>query len=580
MIQAKRFTWREFWALSRPYWFSDERWSARGLLALIVGLNLGQVYLSVVFNEWNNLFYNALQEYNQPEYFHQLLRFCVIAAIYIVTLVYAFYLNQMLQIRWRRWLTEHYLQRWLAHRAYYHLQLEGFGTDNPDQRISEDLAQFVQFTLDIGLGLLNSAVTLVSFLTILWALSGALSFTVFGTTIDIPGYMLWAALVYAVAGTWLTHVIGRPLIGLNFNQQRFEADFRFAMVRLRENAEAVALYGGEEREHDGFTRRFAFVFQNWWALMGRQKTVYWLRYGYQQVAVVFPFVVAAPRYFGKTIQLGGLMQIASAFGQVQSSLSFFVDSYTAIARWRAVVERLITFERAVREANLVGQGSAIALQSSADASLHVSTLELQLPNGAPLVAEAAMDVAAGETVLISGPSGSGKSTLFRALAGIWPFGRGVVKVPKDAKVMFLPQKPYMPLGTLGEALSYPEPAAQSSEADKRRALADCGLEHLAERLDEEQNWGQVLSPGEQQRVAFARVLLKRPDWVFLDEATAALDEPLEQALYAKLHERLPRITVVSIGHRPGVAQYHGRRLALHPASGGARLDPVSAAAVL
>jgi len=571
MTDKKRFPWRDFWALTRPYWSSEERWSARGLLAAIIGLNLAAVYLNVVFNEWNNLFYTALQDLDEPAYLHQLFRFSWLAALFIIVAVYRLYLNQMLQIRWRSWLTERFVTRWLDHHAYFRLQLTGSGTDNPDQRIAQDLALFVQLTLGLTLGLLSAVVTLASFLTILWTLSGPLDFVLFGQQISIPGYMLWTAVIYALCGTWLINRIGLPLVGLNFNQQRFEADFRFSLVRFRENAEAVALYGGEAREQDNFRRTFVPVIKNWWALMRRQKALTWWTSGYGQLAIIFPFVVAAPRYFSKAITLGGMMQIASAFGQVQDALSFIITSYSNIAEWRAVVDRLVTFHHAMHAAIAADEARAIARDAGRPAALDVEGLDLQLPDGKPLIAQASMTVSAGEALLISGPSGSGKSTLFRALAGLWPFGSGRIGLPANAKLMFLPQKPYMPQGSFAEALSYPEPASDSSDEAKRQALLDCGLDQFADRLADVQNWGQSLSPGEQQRVAFARVLLKRPDWVFLDEATASLDTTLEQALYTRLRQRLPNLTIVSIGHRPGIADYHDRRLELLSGPDGAHL---------
>lgn len=572
MTDKKRFPWRDFWALTRPYWSSEERWSARGLLAAIIGLNLAAVYLNVVFNEWNNLFYTALQDLNESAALHQLFRFSWLAALFIMVAVYRLYLNQMLQIRWRRWLTERFVTRWLDHHAYFRLQLTGANTDNPDQRIAQDLALFVQLTLGLTLGLLSSVVTLASFLTILWVLSGPFTFALFGHSLSIPGYMLWAAILYAMVGTWLINRIGLPLVGLNFNQQRFEADFRFSLVRFRENAEAVALYGGEAREHDNFRKTFLPVIQNWWALMRRQKTLTWWTSGYNQIAIIFPFVVAAPRYFSKAITLGGLMQIASAFGQVQDALSFIITSYSSIAEWRAVVDRLVTFHHAMHTAIAADEARAITVTPGRPEALEIEGLDLQLPGGQPLVARTSLTIAAGDAVLISGSSGSGKSTLFRALAGLWPFGSGHIHVPAGAKLMFLPQKPYMPQGSFAETLSYPEPASESSDEIKRQALIDCGLEPFAGRLQEEQNWALTLSPGEQQRVAFARILLKRPDWVFLDEATSSLDTPMEQALYTRLRQRLPDLTIVSIAHRPGIADYHDRKLEMRPGPDGARLE--------
>ena len=564
---GRHFSWRELWDLVRPYWFGSDRWAGRGLLALVVGLNLGMVYLNVLFNQWNNSFYTALQKLDYPAFTHQLLRFCMLAAFYIAAAVYQLYLNQALQIRWREWLTKHYLDHWLSHHAYYRLQLDGL-TDNPDQRISDDLRSFVGLTLSLSLGLLSSVVTLASFCAILWTLSGALHFPLFGHAISIPGYMVWAALVYAIVGSWLTHWIGRPLIGLNFNQQRYEADFRYSLVRLRENAEAVALYGGEAHERGTFVDRFSYVVGNWWALIRRQKKLTWFTAGYSQAAVVFPFLVAAPRYFSKSIELGGLMQTASAFGQVQGALSYLVGAYTDIADWRSIVDRLIGFKMAVEGYAAAPGATAITLEPGSAAGLAVEDLALNLPDGSALMAPAAFRIEPGEQVLISGPSGSGKSTLFRALSGIWPFGRGRIRLPAQARVMFLPQKPYMPLGTLAAALAYPDEPSASEDGDKAAALVDCGLASLVPRLQETENWGQALSPGEQQRLAFARVLLKKPDWLFLDEATASLDEPMERMLYGILQRRLPRLTLVSIGHRAGLAAFHNHRMSVEPSADG------------
>jgi vitamin B12/bleomycin/antimicrobial peptide transport system ATP-binding/permease protein len=389
--------------------------------------------------------------------------------------------------------------------------------------------------------------------------------------------MLWVAVIYAIAATWIVNRVGRPLVGLNFSQQRYEADFRFSLIRFRENVEAVALYGGEARERDTFRGRFTYLVANWWAIMRRQKRLTWWTAGYSQAAVVFPYIVMAPNYFAQHIELGIMSQTVDAFAQVQQALSFIVNAYIDIAQWRSVVERLVTFHHAMHAAIDANAAKQIEIVPAATAVLEVDDLHVDLPDGKPLIDRGVLQVKAGEAVLIAGPSGSGKSTLFRAIAGIWPFGKGRVRTPAGAKVMFLPQKPYMPLGTLGECLSYPEPAAATTDADKRHALIDCGLEHFVARLTEEQNWGQVLSLGEQQRVAFARILLKKPDWVFLDEATASVDEPLERALYARLKERLPALTIVSISHRDGLSDYHPRRVKLEPGPAGAHLEPSIAA---
>jgi vitamin B12/bleomycin/antimicrobial peptide transport system ATP-binding/permease protein len=567
--QTKKFL-PQLWALTKPYWFSEERWAARGLLAIIVALNLGLVYINVQINLWNNDFYNTLQNMDKDGFFYQLGKFGILAAAYIVVAVYQLYLNQMLQIRWRRWLTGRYLADWIGERAYYRLQLTDRGTDNPDQRIADDLREFCEKTLLLTLGLMSSIVTLFSFLAILWTLSGTLSFALNGTQIDIPGYMVWVALVYAIVGTVWTHYIGKPLIALNFDQQKYEANFRFSLVRFRENAESIALYSGEKDELRAFNARFSDVVANWWAIMRRQKKLTWLRAGYNQIAIIFPFVVAAPRYFSGSIQLGGLMQTASAFGQVQDALSWFVTAYTQLAEWKATVDRLITFRAATARAHEQAHtGSGVTATPHDEGTYAASGVTLDLPTGEALLAPFNVEFRPGESVLITGPSGSGKSTLFRAFAGIWPFGRGMVFQPRLASTLFLPQKPYLTIGTLREQLCYPAASGAFTDDELRAALVDCRLDHLTGRLDEEQHWAQILSGGEQQRVAFSRALLHRPQWLFMDEATSALDEATEAMLYKLLQEKLSNTTIVSIGHRASLRQYHGRRLEINKPEAGA-----------
>ena len=549
---------RDLWTLTRPYWFSEDRWAGRGLLAIIVAMNLGMVYLNVLFNEWYKLFYDALQKHDVAAFWHQFGRFGILAVMFIVVAVYQVYLRQMLQIRWRQWLTGRYLEGWMGGQTYYRMQLIGDGTDNPDQRISQDLALFVQQTLSLSLGFLSSVVTLVSFVGILWVISGPLTVPIGGTSITIPGYMVWAALIYAVGGTWLTHVIGRPLVRLNYDQQRYEADFRFGLARLRENTEGVALYGGEEREQGILRHHFGFVVKNWWGIMKRQKSLTWFTSFYGQLAVVFPFLVASPRYFSGAIQLGGLMQISSAFGQVQGALSWFVDAYTNLAEWKATVERLTGFEAAMANARTETRRAGIAREPAAAPAVELQNVALALPQGDTLLGGADIRLQPGESVLVTGPSGSGKSTLFRALAGIWPFGHGTIRIPKDARALFLPQKPYLPLGNLRTVVCYP--GEMQGDDAIRDALGTVGLAYLGHRLDEVQSWSMQLSPGEQQRLAVARALLYRPDWLFLDEATSAVDEAVEASLYRTLREKLPQTTLVSIGHRSTLAGFHDRHL--------------------
>jgi len=552
---------RDFWTLAAPYWSSDERWKARGLLFVVISISLFQVYLLVQLNTWNRDFFDALQQLDYDAFLRLCLRFAVLAGIFIAAAVYGLYLQQMLQIRWRRWLTERYVGDWLADRAYYRMRLRDTGTDNPDQRIADDLRLFVDQSLTLSLGLLSQVVRLASFVAILWGLSGAFAFTVGGVSLAVPGFMVWAALGYSILGTWLTHWIGKPLPRLNFNQQRYEADFRFSLVRVRESAEGIALYRGEGDEARRLSDRFGDVWRNWWEIMRRQKRLRTFTVGFDQAAVLFPYLAAAPRYFAKEITFGGLTQTANAFGRVQDALSFFVGAYIELADWKATVDRLITFREALAGMRAEAQdGGAIQVESHDGDGVLLQDLTLSLPGGETLLHGIDAKLAAGEPVLVTGPSGSGKSTLFRALAGIWPFGGGRIDRPDTAQCLFLPQKSYLPIGSLRGAVSYPSPEGAFPDTEVGRWLAECRLTHLVERLDEPDHWEQRLSPGEQQRLAFARVFLQKPVWLFLDEATSALDAETEAHLYELLAIELPGTTVVSVGHRPAIERFHRRRL--------------------
>jgi vitamin B12/bleomycin/antimicrobial peptide transport system ATP-binding/permease protein len=579
---------RDAWRLALPYFRSEERWPARALLASIIALNLTTVGINVILSFWNRAFYNSLQDKDWDSFISLLLLykrtpdgsimpgFCLVAALYVTVAVFRIYLNQWLRIRWRRWLTERFLGEWLGGQAYWRISLtagsaDGYGTDNPDQRIADDLNEFTTETLSLSLGLLSSVVSLFSFVAILWGLSGPL--TLLGFT--IPGYMVWLALVYAAIGTALTHLIGRPLAALNFRQQRVEADFRFSLARLRENMEGIALLGGEAVEKQALSARFAAVMANWWQIMHRTKLLTSVTAGYGQISVIFPIIIAAPRYFAGQIPLGALTQTSSAFGHVEGSLSWFVNAYASLAGWRATVERLAAFDRAIGAARAMTSG--VRLDDGRSDAYELDEVNVALPDGQELLEIRNLSLAKGEPLTIVGRSGLGKSTLFRAIAGIWPFGSGQVRRPQSATRMFLPQRPYIPLGTLRHALTYPSPASAHEDETIRTALREVGLGNFEPRLDVEEPWTQRLSGGEQQRLAFARALLAKPDWLFLDEATSNLDLEAEAELHALLKRRLPATTTVSISHRP--AAWQPRRLVFARGnSGPARLVEEPAAA--
>jgi putative ATP-binding cassette transporter len=553
---------KAFWALTKPYWVSKERGKGLILLATVIGLALASVWMEVRFNTWNRDFYNTFENRDEAEFFRQFGMFTLLAVIWIIIVVYRQYFQQMLLIEWRTWLTDKFLKDWTSDQAHYRMQLLArtgstsvAGMDNPDQRIAEDLKLFVDYTLSLGVGFITAAGTLVVFTEILWVLSGVLELG----GVVIPGYLVWVALVYAVGGTFLTHLIGRPLIGLDFNQQRFEADFRYSLVRLRENSEGVALYRGEAEELGGFRQRFAAVIGNWWGLMLKQKQLTWFTSFYGQLAIIFPYLVVAPRFFTGAIPLGQIFQTASAFGQVQGAMSWFISAYTNFATWKATVNRLIGFTEALAEVHEQARRPAGERVEDGE-QLSIEQLSLQLPQGTPLLSNTSIQLKPHEDVLVTGPSGSGKSTLFRALAGIWPYWKGRISLPKGARKLFLPQKPYLPIGTLKHAVSYPEDAARYSSEEISQALKAVGLTDISGDLERSENWAQVLSGGEQQRLAFARALLYRPDWLFLDEATAALPDEDQEELYRLLRERLPGATLVSIGHRTSLGAFHVRKL--------------------
>jgi len=586
---------RQVTHLSLPYFRSDQRWQARGLLAVIIALNLGGVYMLVLLNEWNRAFYDALQNKDAAVFWHQLGRFTLLAMIFIVIAVYRFYLRQLLELRWRAWMTRDLMARWLSRQTFYRMELGRYAgapqqaltstglpepgqrtPDNPDQRLQEDVRLFTSQTVSLTMGLLNAVVTLASFVGILWGLSG--SFTWGGLT--IPGFMVWMAVLYCVAGSVITHYIGRPLIGLNYEQQKREADFRHHLVRVREYSEAIALDKGEAVEGRQLDGRFGAALANYLALIGKQKQLVGFTTLFGQAATVFPFIVAAPRFFSGAIQLGQLMQISSAFGRVQDALSWFIDNYDGLAAWRATTERLTSFESGLPKHRPAASGAietqAPVAPSTPISGVSVQGLTLQLPNGLTLVQNADLHAAPGQHTLIQGPSGSGKSTLLRALAGIWPWAKGAVQLPPAA--MVIPQRPYFPDGALRDALAYPDDSVHYSDADLRRALTDAHLPQLATRLNERDNWAQKLSGGELQRLAIARVFLKRPAWVLADEATSALDPPTEEQLTAHLRQLTEDAggALISIAHHPELAAQHRQTWIFAPEADGPAADTAPA----
>lgn len=553
----------DWWRLVTPYFRSEERWIAISLLVGAISLTFVAVGLEVLFNDWNRRFYDSLQNKDEAAFWREITIFSLLAAGFIAAGVARAIVSPYLRLRWRRWLTRRYLSHWLDGRGYYRIELQRT-IDNADQRIAEDLRQLGEYTMTLLLGILGAIATLISFLFILWNLSGPLSLKPIGLDITIPGYMAWVALIYAVVGTFFANLVGRRLIPLNFQRQRYEANFRFSLVRVRENAEGIALYRGEEREAETLNERFADVFANGWRVLFTQAQLALYQVSYGQIAIIFPYIVTAPGFFSGALTLGVVMQTASAFGQVQGALSFFIDNYTYLAELRAVMDRLM----GLQAASDAKPDTAIEVMPEAGRSdLGTTGLTLGLPNGQALLSDATFTLPRGRSTLITGASGSGKSTLFRALAGIWPFGKGEVRVPAGARVLFLPQKPYIPIGTLRDAVKYPDEDSKATDAEIVAALEAVKLGHLTGRLDEVAHWTNILSGGEQQRLAAARAIVFKPDWLFLDEATASLDEPMEMAVYEALKQRLPSTTMVSIGHRPSLRQWHDRQVELRRAPG-------------
>jgi len=575
ILLARVTVTREVFQIADPYFESNdkgttrfwpfgsitarEKWIAWVLLGVVILINLGQVGITVRLNQWNREFYDALQNKNGPEFWRQLIQIWLpIVAVWIFTNIIEIVLVSVFKIRWRAWMTARLTSRWLDDGTHYRLQFKGLGVDNPDQRIQEDVNKYVQQTYNFTIAMISQISSLVSFSVILWGLSANMPLP--GTEILIPGMLFWIALVYAGIGTFIAHRIGRRLIPLNFRQEQYEANFRFMLARLREFNEPVALLRGERAEQTRLNDKFGSVVTNFMEIIGVQKWLQAFTSFYGLANSVIPIVITAPFYFAGKFSLGVLTQTASAFGRVDAALSFFIDRYASIADFKAVCDRLNSFDRSIDSAIAQRRDTQIIRSAKAERDIAIPALALSLPDGRVIARLADVTFRKGERTLLVGPSGSGKSTLFRAVAGIWPFGAGEINTPEGQSIMLLPQRPYIPIGTLRAAISYPSVEGAHDDAAIRAALEAVHLPLLKDRIDEEANWSQILSGGEQQRLAVARALLAKPDWLFLDEATAALDEPLEQAVYGAIREVLPSMTIVSIGHRSSLVASHDRRV--------------------
>ncbi len=566
---------RAFWRLLVAWLKAPDRGNARLLLLALALLTCLQVWVAIRFNLWNRDFFNALENRDGGAFAWQIQAFLMLAAAQMSVIVGLLYTKQLIQLAWREWLTNHLVAQWLNQGRQYQLEMaSGDLASNPEQRIAEDVRVAVDLAVDFAAGLLTSSLMLVSFIGILWTISGPLRFEAFGNEVVIPGYMVWAALIYALIGTTLTILVGRPMVRHNADKTTAEADFRFGLTRVRESGEGIALIRGEADERRGLREQFGVVRTRVRTLMRSQRNLMWLTSGYGAVAVIFPTIVASPAYFAGALTLGGLMQIGAAFGEVQRALSWFVDSFPNLAHWRASVGRVIALRDALASLDALAADPTqptISVVETDEQQLVFGDLEVAFANGTTVIQEASATIEAGERVLIKGESGTGKSTLFRAIGGLWPWGAGDIRTPPRRDMTFMPQRPYLPLGTLATAISYPAGPDAFPRAAMAEALERVGLARLADRLGDAERWDRVLSLGEQQRLAFARLILQRPKWIFMDEATAALDEANQDAMMKLVIEELPDVGLVSIGHRPGLEAFHTRTLTLQRADGGARL---------
>ncbi|MFN8770780.1 MAG: ABC transporter ATP-binding protein/permease [Neisseriaceae bacterium] len=556
-INQKPLTWiKDCITLAKPFWISSEKYKAISLITIIIILNLAQVWITVILNKWYNSFYTALQNYDKASFSILIIRFCFIAFIAITCGVLASLFLKFLEIKWRKWLINYYLNNWFNDKAFYKTRFLDQISDNPDQRISEDINSFIILTLSLTLGLLNSLVTLFSFIFILWNLSGNLNFSIGTEHFTIYGYLVWAALIYAIIGTYITFKIGKPLVKLDFQQQAYEAGFRYSLVRIREYNENIAFFSGENKEHHNIMYYFKLVVNNFVDIIYREMKIGIFGIGYAQIAIIFPFLVAAPKYFSKIIKLGDVMQISNAFGNVLNSLSFFVNSYSSLCGWRATMDRLIGFQRDIEEASkLTGLET-----KSGNNILELKNIDLHLPDGTFLAKNISFTLNSGDKLLIQGKSGCGKTSILRAIAKLWHLADGNIYQKPGVQSLFISQMPYLPIDSLAFAISYPKAQHLPDEVQLKDILIKCHLSHLIDHLYGINDWSKILSPGEQQRVAFCRILINKPDIVYLDESTSALDEETEDELYKLLTTELPNIVIVSIAHRSNLAKWHNQNL--------------------
>lgn len=550
------------WQLIKIYWQSEHRLSAYSFLIFVLVMSVISVGTDVAITDWYNYFYDALQDYDKRAVIDLLWVFIFIAAISIVIQVYRFYVQQILGLRWRRWLTEQFVSRWLQNRSYYYLETFDKQTDNPDQRIQEDINSLVSYSLDLLIGLVTAVTTIFAFIYILWKLSGTINIPMGALgNLHVHGYLVWVGILYAFAGTFFTFKIGRPLVPLNFEQQRREANFRYAAVDLRSHSENVALYRGEHHQDNVLRKLLYRLLDNWYMIILRQKLLLWYTSGYNQISVLVPLVVALPNYFNKVFQLGGLIQTLAAFSRIQDALSFIVNSYTRIAEWQAITQRLITFLNHMYELEQDAlKKNQFDYRKFQQNKIIAKNVTIYTPQNEKLLVNINEEFVHGNNYWVKGISGIGKSTFVRAIAGIWPYGSGEISLPEQKNIMFIPQKFYMPIGTLREAMLFPDKVFHLPDNELINLLNACGLPDLTSQLHDTKPWSENLSPGELQRIAFARVLIQKPDWVVLDESTSALDLDSEKRLYDLLKAELPHCSVISVGHRPSLEAFHDHQV--------------------